>query len=486
VPSQQLDGAGLRAGEVLLRAERLCLADTFGGVTVQIAAGDRVAVLGPSGSGTSGLLALLTGELRGDDQEQRLWYAPSMQLVSVDQRTRGLEPGVAVIEQGSARLGHELARHVLATSGLPYPMWSRSPDTLTPRERARVGMAIALARPCDLLVLEEPTADLDLVSVEELERDLSRRLSASNLALILATHDRVLARNLTDRVWSIVDGSLVAHSSVPAYLRGDDAVAPDMFWDETADLEPARHETADSSDDDATTREALEAERVRLHELLTDPLALGERELERARQRVEEIEASLMTVYDASFTPAAPRYRLLEGGLTLYADLVDPSQEHGAGPETRPVPEPETRPESRLAHRLMVVATDDEQAATTAVRLQEPTVPWLDVRVVDGIAHLRIADLPGSCLLPGTVTALVNAGVYLAFTVLGARSTQLFSHEDLSTTSLRDVGGGWWRLTLPQFLTSEGWHGAGRGGFGTSGGRRTRASRRGPRKAETT
>ena len=471
-----------RHGTLLLRAEHLSLAGLFDDVEVRIAPGDRLALLGPAGSGASELLSLLAGRQRGDDLEQRLWYAPGMHLVSVDRSTRGLAPGVPVVEHGTALLGRDAARRTLASTGLPYGQWTEPPERLSARDRTRVGLAIALARPADLLLLDDPTADLDLSDVEAFEADLHRRVarsasgggtgapsgtasgSATGAALVIATHDRRLARTLADRAWSIVDGALVAFSSVPAYLRGDASVSPRTFWEESVEPdEGSGAATAADSAAEARTREALELERSDLLEALSDPLALGDRETERARQRVADIESTLMAEYDASFPPAAPRYRLVEGGLTLYADVVDGREPTGT--------------------RLVVVACDDEQVAASAIASDEPTVPWLDARVGDDTTHLRVGPLPGSCLLPATVAALVAAGIYLSFTVLGSRTVQLFSRDPLPTTLLTSEGGGWWRATLESFLEAEGWSGAREGarrrqdGSRSDGGHRRRRRR---------
>jgi len=460
----------------LLEAGHLSVPGLLADVAVRIDAGDRIALLGPNGSGKSTLLALLAGGQAGEDPRQRLWYAPAMKLVSVDQRTRGLQPGVAVVDQGSARLGLEAARRVLAASGLEFAAWSRPPEELSGGERARVGLALAVAQPFDLLLLDEPDNDLDLAAVEALEASLDAKLTETGAALLIATHDRRLAQALTNRVWTISDGALAGHGSVSSYLRGAAGVPAATFWQAAVDgdvaAEPQPLTTA--GDPPATPQFDLEAERDRILDQLSDPLALGERENHRLTRRLLEVEGRLMSAYEAVLTPAGPRYRFVERGLDLFAD-------HGPGTAGEPAG---VGRDTRASHLLLVAAADAGQAAA-ALAEADPSLPWLDVRLADDVAHLRLGALGGACLLPDTVAALVDAGVRLAFTVMGARSVQLFSHDDLSSTSLAPVGDGWWRLSLRRFLVLEGWVPGDATHDRTGDTGREQTGRRGRRKAVT-
>ena len=455
---------------LLLEASHLTVPGLLDDVAVRIEAGERIALLGPNGSGKSTLLALLAGSLAGGDPRQRLWYAPAMKLVSVDQRSRGLRAGVAVVEQGSASLGLEAARNVLAATGLPYAAWSRPPEELSGGERARVGLALALAQPFDLLLLDEPDNDLDLAAVEALESGLVTTLEETGAALVIATHDRRLARAVAGRAWSISDGALAGYGSVAAYLRGGPPVPAAAFWQGS---EPAPVEQEPVPDRQPQEQLDLEAERDTILERLTDPLALGDRERERLRHRLLELEGALMSSYDAALAPAAPRYRLVERGLTLYADLVRPADDEpsGAGGDHR----------DRL---LVVAAADAGQAAAelaAAATTLQPGVPWLDVRLIGDVAHMRIGSLPGASLLPTTAQALVDAGTRLAFTVMGARGAQLFSPDALGPTMLSSVGDDWWYVELERFLALEGWsvHDGPDERTGTAGHGRSRRRRRG-------
>lgn len=451
----------------LLEAEHLNVPGLLDDVAVRVDAGDRIALLGPNGSGKSTLLALLAGGWAGADPRQRLWYAPGMKLVSVDQRTRGLQPGVAVVDQGSARLGLESARRVLAASGLPFAAWSRPPDDLSGGERARVGLALALAQPFDLLFLDEPDNDLDLAAVEAFEAGLAAKLTASGAAMVIATHDRRLAQALTKRVWTIRDGALAGHGSVASYLRGEASVPAAALWQDAAVVAAEPQLGATAEDLPATQQLDLEADRDRILDQLSDPLALGERENDRLRQRLLEVEGLLMSEYESALAPAAPRYRLVERGLTLFADRR-PASARGSGEADR----------GGDVRQLMLVAATDAGQATEGLAQDEPSIPWLDVRLAGGVAHLRLGALTGACPLPNTVAALVDAGVRLAFTVMGARSAQLFSHDDLSLTTLTPVGDGWWRLSLRRFLALEGWATGGSTHGRASGAGSERTSRR--------
>src|SRR5690606_23483598 len=114
---------------------------------------------------------------------------------------------------------------------------------------------------------------------------------------LLATHDRRLALSLATRAWSIDGGRLLAHGSVRAFLRGEEAIPASSFWDEPArdEVLPGRESSAPAGGArpglasglaSAAQRtpglealiEELEAERTALLELQLDPMASSERE----------------------------------------------------------------------------------------------------------------------------------------------------------------------------------------------------------------
>src|SRR5690606_13669717 len=136
---------------------------------------------------------------------------------------------------------------------------------------------------------------------------------------VLVTHDRRLALNLAARAWHLSAGSVYAHGSVRAYLRGDEPVPAERFWQEGAVStnvaeEPTEAPEAPSTGQAPDATEALEAERSALLEDLLDPLAISERERTRTRERLTSVEEQLMAIYDERLEPAAPSRRFVERG----------------------------------------------------------------------------------------------------------------------------------------------------------------------------
>lgn len=497
----------------LVSADHLSLDGVLDDVAVRVDAGERIALLGPNGSGKSALLALIAGELASGDPRSRVEYAPGLKLVLVPQESRGLAPDSPLLEQARLLLGDGRAQHVLAEAGVPHAAWGRLPSRLSGGERARAGLALAMARPFDLLLLDEPDNDLDLFALEAFEATLRQRLDETGAALLLVTHDRRLATGLAARAWSIADGRLLAHGSVRAYLRGETAVPASRFWSEAGSdrqepvhsaLDPgtpvgrdrsaappggtrsslgaATGKPADSARDLAADTEALEeleAERAGLLEELLDPLASSERERARSQERLAVVEERLMELYDQRLEPAGPSRRLVERGLTIFADPARPRRredglewhadmnapvnpvgaEDGAAGRAASTAAPTER-------WLALPAPDAAAAAAALKRPEESGAPWLELtRVGDG-AHLRLHEPEDSCLLPWAKGAILDAGTRLAFTVLGVRFTQHFSREALGGRAsaghsagvlLKPSGDGWWRLTLDEFLALEGW-----------------------------
>jgi|CXWL01.1.fsa_nt_gi ATP-binding cassette subfamily F protein uup len=198
------EGSGRRTKQLLVArglgksyGERRVLA----GIDLTLTPGLRLGVLGENGSGKTTLLSILAGTLEPD--EGTLDRAPALQTVLFDQARETLDLTVslrrALAPEGDSVVYQDRAVHV-ATWARRFLFRSEQLDTpvakLSGGERARILLARAMLRPADVLILDEPTNDLDIPTLEVLEESLLEFPGA----LVLVTHDRYLL----DRVSNVI------------------------------------------------------------------------------------------------------------------------------------------------------------------------------------------------------------------------------------------------------------------------------------------
>ena len=202
-------------------------------VSLQLHRGEMVALIGPNGAGKSSLLRVVSGVLRPDTGRALLDGRDLAQMSA-----RDLAQRVAVVAQESAIPSGLFVREMVSLGRTPYARlllgptaqdrhavdWaitaagienlaSRFVDELSGGERQRVILARALAQQPDLLLLDEPTANLDLhhqVAMLELVRGLTR---SRGLTVLAAVHDLQLAALYCDQVALLDHGRLVSHGS---------------------------------------------------------------------------------------------------------------------------------------------------------------------------------------------------------------------------------------------------------------------------------
>jgi len=172
-------------------------------LSIRIRRGDRIGLAGPNGSGKSTLVNLLTGRLQPDSGSVTL--GTNLEMVTLDQRREALQADITLAD---ALTGGDSDQ--VMVGGQPRHVMSYMKDFLFPADRARqpikalsggergrLALAIALARPSNLLVLDEPTNDLDLETLDLLEETLSDYAGT----VILVSHDRdFLDRTVTSLI----------------------------------------------------------------------------------------------------------------------------------------------------------------------------------------------------------------------------------------------------------------------------------------------
>ena len=173
--------------------------------------GMRCGVLGPNGSGKTSLLRTIVGEIA--PAAGTIQRAEGLRVVYFDQNRDTLDPGLtlkrALAPEGDGVIYRDRALHVAswAKRFLFHPGQLETPvSRLSGGERARIVLARMMLQPADLLVLDEPTNDLDIPALEVLEEALLEFPGA----LVLVSHDRHLLDRVSTQVIAL-DGRGGAH-----------------------------------------------------------------------------------------------------------------------------------------------------------------------------------------------------------------------------------------------------------------------------------
>jgi iron complex transport system ATP-binding protein len=227
---------------LLVEASGLALPGRLRPTSLSLEAGELVCLIGPNGSGKTSLLHALAGigspeggvRIAGEEPrglhphrlQRLLTFLPASRdikwpLIASDLIALGLPPGTG--DAAVARLIQELELQ---------PLLGRRVDQLSTGERSRILIARALAAEPKLLLLDEPTANLDPLWQLNLLAHLKRIVAARGQTVLMAVHDLEIARRYADRLIIVSGGELKAQGGPEALLAG--AQMRDVFGIEWA------------------------------------------------------------------------------------------------------------------------------------------------------------------------------------------------------------------------------------------------------------
>ena len=279
--------ASEQSGKLVFEVKRVSKA--FGDMQViadfsqRIFRGDRVGLIGPNGSGKSTLLKLLVGDIEPDRGEIR--RGTRLQVAYFDQQRERLDPERTVLDTvndgNTTVVINDQPRHVLgylADFLFPKERAMSPVKSLSGGERNRLLLARLFARPANVLVLDEPTNDLDIETLELLEELVSDFPGT----VLLVSHDRVfLDRVVTSTVAFEGNGRVVEYvGGYEDYLRQRPQPESERGWGpaSTDKTRPSRSRPRRLSYNEQREREALpekiaalEAEQQRLRDESASP-----------------------------------------------------------------------------------------------------------------------------------------------------------------------------------------------------------------------
>jgi cobalt/nickel transport system ATP-binding protein len=216
-------------------------------VSLEVRRGERVALLGPNGSGKSTLILLIAGlfspqkgeiSVFNEETSAKSFHKLRQKIGIVFQDPDDQLFNQTVIEDvayGPKNLGipeekiRKRCDHILEDIGISH-LRDRPPHRLSFGEKKKVSLATALVLKPELLILDEPTANLDLLSRRGLINTLNE-LNAEGTTIIISTHDVEALPELADKVIIVSHGSLLGEGEIHSVLQ-------DAQLLESAGLEP--------------------------------------------------------------------------------------------------------------------------------------------------------------------------------------------------------------------------------------------------------
>jgi ABC transport system ATP-binding/permease protein len=309
---------GGNRSDALIRAEGIQFAypggsDLLGGLDLSLQRGMRIALLGPNGCGKSTLLKVLLGELEPNGGE--VSRHPKLAVTAISQGRGELDGARSILDNLADRAsivdtgsGSVLAHVYLTRFGFPVDEQSRPASTLSGGERNRLLLAKAMLSPADLLVLDEPTNDLDIPTLQNLEE----ALLGFGGTLVLVSHDRFFLDQVATHTLAWNEGG------TPRWelYEGPPSTVRSLRKARTAAQTPPRTDTASV----ATRTETAKPRKAGLSQKEQRRLAEVEHAMAAVHTRLADLDA-ILTDPVAFLRPDSPGHQTLRERDSSQAEL---------------------------------------------------------------------------------------------------------------------------------------------------------------------
>lgn len=223
---------------ISFRETRKCFGDVVAvdSISLDIADGSFVALVGQSGSGKSTLLKTINRLVEPDDgavlldgEDVRTAFPPELRRkIGYVFQGIGLFPHMNVAENiaigprlAGTKLGHERVAKLLEGVDLDESYSSRMPHELSGGQRQRIGVARALAADPHVLLMDEPFGALDPITRDALGKRVRALHDRLGLTTVMVTHDMAEALLLADRVLVMEAGQIIADNTPQELLAGE-------------------------------------------------------------------------------------------------------------------------------------------------------------------------------------------------------------------------------------------------------------------------
>jgi ATP-binding cassette subfamily F protein uup len=311
------------SGALVIEADRISKA--YGGrpivrdFSLRVMRGDRIGVVGANGAGKTTMINLLTGALAPDAGTVRI--GSNVEMASLDQKRMSLEPAITLVDALTGGGSDYVTingerRHVIGymKDFLFGPEQARTPiGKLSGGERGRLMLARALSAPSNLMVLDEPTNDLDIETLDLLQE----LLGVYQGTILIVSHDRdFLDRVATSVIVSEGDGAWVEYAggySDMVAQRGYGLAGPSVAPVSAKPERPGAREP-----DRAPARRKLGFNEKRALEQLPDRMDALRKELESLETELADGELALRE--PAAFQASMERYGAVREALEKAED----------------------------------------------------------------------------------------------------------------------------------------------------------------------